>query len=62
MKRAARFYPGKKQGEAYCATFINMRVAFIAERDVNGRVMRTLNGVKAKVQVSRQSAHLFARM
>ena len=44
------------------STIVNMRVVVTAERDFTGRVMLTLKGVKEKVQVSRQYAHLFARM
>ncbi len=44
------------------STIVNMRVVATAERDFTGRVMLTLKGVKDKVQVSRQYAHLFARM
>ena len=48
--------------QVHRATIVNMRVVVTAERDFSGRVMLTLKGVKDKVQVSRQYAHLFARM
>ena len=48
--------------QVHRATIVNMRTVATAERDFTGRVMLTLNGVKDKVQVSRQYAHLFARM
>jgi DNA-binding LytR/AlgR family response regulator len=44
------------------SAIVNMRNVTTAERDFTGRVMLTLKGVKDKVQVSRQYAHLFARM
>ena len=48
--------------QVHRATIVNMRAVATAERDFTGRVMLTLKGVKEKVQVSRQYAHLFARM
>ncbi len=48
--------------QVHRSTIVNMRVVATAERDFTGRVMLTLKGVKDKVQVSRQYAHLFARM
>lgn len=48
--------------QVHRSTIVNMRVVVSAERDFTGRVMLTLKGVKDKVQVSRQYAHLFARM
>ena len=48
--------------QVHRATIVNMRNVATAERDFTGRVMLTLKGVKDKVQVSRQYAHLFARM
>ena len=48
--------------QVHRATIVNMRVVVTAERDFSGRVMLALKGVKDKVPVSRQYAHLFARM
>jgi len=48
--------------QVHRSTIVNMRVVLTAERDFTGRVMLTLKGVKDKLQVSRQYAHLFARM
>ena len=48
--------------QVHRSTIVNMRAVASAERDFTGRVMLTLKGVKEKVQVSRQYAHLFARM
>ena len=48
--------------QVHRSTIVNMRVVTTADRDFTGRVMLTLKGVKDKVQVSRQYAHLFARM
>ena len=48
--------------QVHRSTIVNMRAVATAERDFTGRVMLTLKGVKEKVQVSRQYAHLFARM
>ena len=48
--------------QVHRSTIVNMRVVITAERDFTGRVMLTLKGVKDKVRVSRQYAHLFARM
>jgi DNA-binding LytR/AlgR family response regulator len=48
--------------QVHRSTIVNMRNVATAERDFAGRVMLTLKGVKGKVQVSRQYAHLFARM
>ena len=48
--------------QVHRSTIVNMRVVVTAERDFTGRVMLTLKGVKDKVQVSRQYAHLFTRM
>ena len=48
--------------QVHRSTIVNMRVVVTAERDFTGRVMLTLKGVNDKVQVSRQYAHLFARM
>ena len=48
--------------QVHRSAIVNMRVVVTAERDFSGRVMLTLKGVKDKVQVSRQYAHLFARM
>lgn len=48
--------------QVHRSTIVNMRVVVSAERDFTGRVTLTLKGVDDKVQVSRQYAHLFARM
>ncbi len=48
--------------QVHRSTIVNMRAVVTAERDFTSRVMLTLKGVKEKVQVSRQYAHLFARM
>lgn len=48
--------------QVHRSTIVNMRAVLSAERDFAGRVMLTLKGVKDKVPVSRQYAHLFARM
>ena len=48
--------------QVHRATIVNMRTVVTAERDFTGRVMLTLKGLKDKVPVSRQYAHLFARM
>lgn len=48
--------------QVHRSTIVNMRFVETAERDLMGRVILTLRGVKDKVQVSRQHAHLFARM
>ena len=48
--------------QVHRSAIVNMRVVVTAERDFTGRVLLTLKGVKDKVQVSRQYAHLFARM
>ena len=48
--------------QVHRSTIVNMRSVETADRDFTGRVMLTLKGVKEKVQVSRQYAHLFARM
>jgi DNA-binding LytR/AlgR family response regulator len=48
--------------QVHRSTIVNMRAVETAERDFSGRVMLTLKGIKEKVQVSRQYAHLFARM
>ena len=48
--------------QVHRSTIVNMRVVVTAERDFTGRVMLMLKGVKDKVQVSRQYAHLFTRM
>ena len=48
--------------QVHRSTIVNMRSVVTADRDFTGRVMLTLRGVKEKIQVSRQYAHLFARM
>ena len=48
--------------QVHRSAIVNMRVVVTAERDFTGRVLLTLKGVKDKVHVSRQYAHLFARM
>jgi DNA-binding LytR/AlgR family response regulator len=48
--------------QVHRSTIVNMHAVVTADRDFTGRVMLTLKGVKEKVQVSRQNAHLFARM
>ena len=48
--------------QVHRSTIVNMRSVITADRDFTGRVMLTLKYVKEKVQVSRQYAHLFARM
>ncbi len=48
--------------QVHRSTIVNMRAVAVADRDFTGRVLLTLNGVNDKVQVSRQYAHLFARM
>ena len=48
--------------QVHRGTIVNMGVVVTAERDFTGRVMLTLKGVKDRVQVSRQYAHLFSRM
>jgi DNA-binding LytR/AlgR family response regulator len=48
--------------QVHRATIVNMRAVVTAERDFTGRVMLTLKGAKDRVHVSRQYAHLFARM
>ena len=48
--------------QVHRSTIVNMRFVDTADRDFTGRVMLTLKGVKEKVQVSRQYAHLFSRM
>ena len=48
--------------QVHRSTIVNMRSVVTADRDFTGRVMLTLKDVKEKVQVSRQYAHLFARM
>ena len=48
--------------QVHRSTIVNMRSVVTAERDFTGRVMLTLKGLKDTVQVSRQYAHLFARM
>ena len=48
--------------QVHRSTIVNMRAVETADRDFTGRVLLTLRGVKDKVQVSRQYAHLFARM
>ena len=48
--------------QVHRATIVNMRTVVTAERDFTGRMMLTLKGLKDKVPVSRQYAHLFARM
>ena len=48
--------------QVHRSTIVNMRAVVTADRDFTGRVMLTLKGVKEKVQVSRQYAHLFTRM
>ena len=48
--------------QVHRSTIVNMRAVVTAERDFTGRVMLALKGVQDKVQVSRQYAHLFARM
>ncbi len=48
--------------QVHRSTIVNMRSVVTADRDFTGRVMLSLKGVKDKVQVSRQYAHLFTRM
>lgn len=48
--------------QVHRSTIVNMRAVQTADREFTGRVLLTLKGVKDKVQVSRQYAHLFARM
>ena len=48
--------------QVHRSTIVNMRAVETADRDFTGRVLLTLRGVKDKVQVSRQYAHLFTRM
>lgn len=48
--------------QVHRSTIVNMRSVVTADRDFTGRVMLTIKGVKEKIQVSRQYAHLFARM
>ena len=48
--------------QVHRSTIVNMRTVITADRDFTGRVMLTLKDVKEKIQVSRQYAHLFARM
>ncbi len=48
--------------QVHRSTIINMRSVVTADRDFTGRVMLTLKHVNEKIQVSRQYAHLFARM
>ena len=48
--------------QVHRSTIVNMRSVVTADRDFTGRVMLTLKDVKEKIQVSRQYAHLFARM
>lgn len=48
--------------QVHRSTIVNMRAVETADRDFTGRVMLTLKNVKEKIQVSRQYAHLFARM
>lgn len=48
--------------QVHRSTIVNMRSVETAARDFTGKVTLTLKGVKEKVQVSRQYAHLFARM
>ncbi len=48
--------------QVHRSTIVNMRCVETAARDFTGKVTLTLKGVKEKVQVSRQYAHLFARM
>ncbi|MBL8309506.1 MAG: response regulator transcription factor [Burkholderiales bacterium] len=48
--------------QVHRSTIVNLRAVLTADRDFTGRVLLTLRGVRDKVQVSRQNAHLFARM
>jgi DNA-binding LytR/AlgR family response regulator len=48
--------------QVHRSTIVNMRAVETAARDFTGKVTLTLKGVNEKVQVSRQYAHLFARM
>jgi DNA-binding LytR/AlgR family response regulator len=48
--------------QVHRSTIVNMRSVESAARDFTGKVTLTLKGVKEKVQVSRQYAHLFTRM
>ena len=48
--------------QVHRSTIVNMRSVVSADRAFTGRVMLTLKDVKEKIQVSRQYAHLFARM
>ena len=48
--------------QVHRSTIVNMRMVVTADRDFTGRVILTLKNVQEKIQVSRQYAHLFARM
>ncbi|MBX7228101.1 MAG: LytTR family DNA-binding domain-containing protein [Burkholderiaceae bacterium] len=48
--------------QVHRATIVNMRAVLTAERDFTGRMLLSLKAVPNKVAVSRQYAHLFARM
>ena len=48
--------------QVHRSTIVNMRAVLTAERDFTGRVLLSLKTVPHKVPVSRQYAHLFARM
>ncbi len=48
--------------QVHRSTVVNMRCVESATRDFAGKMTLTLKGVKEKVQVSRQYAHLFVRM
>ncbi len=48
--------------QVHRSTVVNMRCVETATRDFTGKMTLTLKGVKEKVQVSRQYAHLFVRM
>ena len=48
--------------QVHRSTIVNMRFVETAARDFTGKVTLTIKGVKGKVHVSRQYAHLFTRM
>jgi DNA-binding LytR/AlgR family response regulator len=48
--------------QVHRSTVVNMRYVETATRDFSGKMTLKLKGVKEKVQVSRQHAHLFVRM
>jgi DNA-binding LytR/AlgR family response regulator len=48
--------------QVHRSTIVNMRAVATASRDFSGKLTLTLHGVTQKIPVSRQYAHLFARM